>query len=202
MTETENKVEITFEDFKAEVLNDYKIAVTSRECSLLGRREVLTGKAKFGIFGDGKEVQQLALAKAFKDIDVLKCASYDQLIEVEEIGEKIAISVIDFFSIETNSDLIERLKKVGLCFTKENEVLDSTALLDKTIVISGSFSVFSRDELKELIEKNGGKVGSSVSSNSDYLVAGENVGPAKLKKATTIGVKIISEEEFVKLISL
>ena len=142
------------------------------------------------------------LAKAFKDIDVLKCASYDQLIEVEEIGEKIAISVIDFFSIETNSDLIERLKKVGLCFTKENEVLDSTALLDKTIVISGSFSVFSRDELKELIEKNGGKVGSSVSSNSDYLVAGENVGPAKLKKATTIGVKIISEEEFVKLISL
>ena len=142
------------------------------------------------------------LAKAFKDIDVLKCASYDQLIEVEEIGEKIAISVIDFFSIETNSDLIERLKKVGLCFTKENDVLDSTALLDKTIVISGSFSVFSRDELKELIEKNGGKVGSSVSSNSDYLVAGENVGPAKLKKATTIGVKIISEEEFVKLISL
>ena len=69
MTETQNKVEITFEDFKTEVLNDYKIATISRECSLLGRREVLTGKAKFGIFGDGKEVLQLALAKAFKNGD-------------------------------------------------------------------------------------------------------------------------------------
>jgi TPP-dependent pyruvate/acetoin dehydrogenase alpha subunit len=69
MTEIKNNVEITFEDFKAEVLNDYKIAVISRECSLLGRREVLTGKAKFGIFGDGKEVPQLALAKAFKNGD-------------------------------------------------------------------------------------------------------------------------------------
>ena len=73
--------------------------------------------------------------------------------------------------------------------------------LDIFLVISGSFSVFSREELKELIEKNGGKVGSSVSSKTDYLIAGENMGPAKLKKANSLGITIISEEEFVKLIS-
>jgi DNA ligase (NAD+) len=132
----------------------------------------------------------------------LALATYNDLIEVEEIGEKIAISVLNFFSIYRNSLLIQRLKQFGLCFEKEIDELDSTILLDKTIVISGSFSVFSREELKELIEKNGGKVGSSVSSNSDYLVAGENMGPAKLKKANSLGIMIISEHEFVKLISL
>jgi len=142
------------------------------------------------------------LVKSFKNIDLLALATYNDLIEVEEIGEKIAISVLNFFSIYRNSLLIQRLKQFGLCFEKEIDELDSTILLDKTIVISGSFSVFSREELKELIEKNGGKVGSSVSSNSDYLVAGENMGPAKLKKANTLGIMIISEHEFVKLISL
>lgn len=142
------------------------------------------------------------LVKTFKNIDLLALATHNDLIEVEEIGEKIAISVLNFFSIYRNSLLIQRLKQFGLCFEKEIDELDSTILLDKTIVISGSFSVFSREELKELIEKNGGKVGSSVSSNSDYLVAGENMGPAKLKKANTLGIMIISEHEFVKLISL
>ena len=94
MTETENKVEITFEDFKAEVLNDYKIAVTSRECSLLGRREVLTGKAKFGIFGDGKEVPQLALAKAFKNGDFRSGYYRDQTF-LMAIG---ALSIEQFFA--------------------------------------------------------------------------------------------------------
>ena len=94
MTETENKVEITFEDFKAEVLNDYKIAVTSRECSLLGRREVLTGKAKFGIFGDGKEVPQLALAKAFKNGDFRSGYYRDQTFMMA-IG---ALSIEQFFA--------------------------------------------------------------------------------------------------------
>lgn len=142
------------------------------------------------------------LVKSFKNIDLLALATYKDLIEVEEIGEKIAISVLNFFSIYRNSALIQRLKQFGLCFEKEIDELDSTILLGKTIVISGSFSVFSREELKELIEKNGGKVGSSVSSNSDYLVAGENMGPAKLKKANTLGIMIISEHEFVKLLSL
>jgi hypothetical protein len=87
-------------------------------------------------------------------------------------------------------------------FVKESEVLDSTILRDKTLVISGTFSVFSREELKELIEKNGGKVASSVSSKTDYLVAGENMGPAKLKAANGFGVNIISEENFIKMISL
>lgn len=141
------------------------------------------------------------LAKGFKNIDALQLATYDELIEVEEIGGKIADSVLRYFSDTANLDLIDRLKNVGLCFVKENEVLDSTTFLGKTLVISGSFSVFSREELKELIEKNGGKVGSSVSSKTDYLLAGENMGPAKLKKANSLEITIISEEEFVKLIS-
>ena len=141
------------------------------------------------------------LAKAFKNIDSLQLANYDELIEVEEIGGKIADSVLRYFSDTANLALIDRLKNAGLCFVKEKEVLDSTTFLEKTLVISGSFSVFSREELKELIEKNGGKVGSSVSSKTDYLIAGENMGPAKLKKANSLGITIISEEEFVKLIS-
>ena len=141
------------------------------------------------------------LAKGFKSIDALQRATYDELIEVEEIGGKIADSVLRYFSDTANLALIDRLKNAGLCFVKEKEVLDSTTFLEKTLVISGSFSVFSREELKELIEKNGGKVGSSVSSKTDYLIAGENMGPAKLKKANSLGITIISEEEFVKLIS-
>jgi DNA ligase (NAD+) len=141
------------------------------------------------------------LVKAFKNIDALQRATYDELIEVEEIGGIIADSVIRYFSDTANLVLIDRLKNAGLCFVKENELLDSTTFLGKTLVISGSFSVFSREELKELIEKNGGKVGSSVSSKTDYLIAGENMGPAKLKKANSLGITIISEEEFVKLIS-
>ena len=141
------------------------------------------------------------LAKGFKNIDALQLATYDELIEVEEIGGKIADSVLRYFSDTANLALIDRLKNVGLCFVKENEVLDSTTFLGKTLVISGSFSVFSREELKELIEKNGGKVGSSVSSKTEYLLAGENMGPAKLKKANSLEITIISEEEFVKLIS-
>lgn len=141
------------------------------------------------------------LAKSFKTIDALQLATLDELIEVEEIGGKIAESVLHYFSDTSNLALIERLKNVGLCFVKEEDVLDSTTFLGKTLVISGSFSVFSREELKELIEKNGGKVGSAVSSKTDYLIAGENMGPAKLKKANSLGINIISEEEFVKLIS-
>jgi DNA ligase (NAD+) len=141
------------------------------------------------------------LAKQFKNIDAIATARYDDLVQTEEIGEKIAISVQQFFLEESNLELISRLKNTGLQFQiREKEKL-SAKLEGKTVVVSGTFETFSREELKELIDRNGGKNGSSVSCSTDYLVAGSNMGPAKLKKATDLGVKIISEDEFIKLIS-
>ena len=141
------------------------------------------------------------LAKQFKNIYSISSASFDELIQTEEIGEKIAISVQQFFLEQSNLKIINRLKEKGLQFQiREKEKL-STNLEGKTVVVSGTFETFSRDELKELIDRNGGKNGSSVSSKTDYLVAGANMGPAKLKTATDLGVKIISENEFIKLIS-
>lgn len=141
------------------------------------------------------------LAQSFQNIDALMAATYDELIDVEEIGEKIAISVQLYFQDSANLALILRLKDAGLIFESVKKELVSETLNGKVLVVSGTFETFSRDELKELIERNGGKVGSSVSSKTDYLIAGANMGPAKLKTATNLGVVIISEEEFIKLIS-
>ncbi len=141
------------------------------------------------------------LAKHFGSIDSLMAASYEELIEVDEIGEKIAQSVIEYFKDSDSWKLIEKLKKAGLQFqTEVNEVFDGV-LSEKIVVVSGVFSAFSRDEIKELIEQNGGKNGSSISSKTDFLVAGENMGPSKLKKAVDLGVKILSEDDFVKLLN-
>jgi DNA ligase (NAD+) len=141
------------------------------------------------------------LAQSFQNMDALQAASYDELIDVEEIGEKIAISVQLYFQDSANLALILRLKEVGLMFESVKKEQVSSVLLGKVLVVSGTFETFSRDEIKELIERNGGKVGSSVSSKTDYLIAGANMGPAKLKSATNLGVVIISEDEFIKLIS-
>lgn len=141
------------------------------------------------------------LAKAFKNIDELIKASFDQLVAVDEIGEKIALSVIEFFSNEGNVELIRRLIKAGLQFEMEEEEGVSDKLDGASLVVSGVFNAFSRDELKKLIELNGGKVSSSISSKTTYLVAGDKMGPSKLKKATDLGVQIISEDEFIKLIN-
>lgn len=141
------------------------------------------------------------LAKAFKDIDSLIHASYDELIAVDEIGDRIALSVIDFFSNSDNLELIGRLKDAGLRFEMEEQEGVSDKLDGASVVVSGVFNAFSRDELKQLIELNGGKVSSSISSKTTYLVAGEKMGPSKLKKATDLGVQIISEDEFIKLIN-
>jgi DNA ligase (NAD+) len=141
------------------------------------------------------------LAQSFQNMDALQAASYDELIDVEEIGEKIAISVQLYFQDSANLALILRLKEVGLLFESVKKEQVSSVLLGKVLVVSGTFETFSRDEIKELIERNGGKVGSSVSSKTDYLIAGANMGPAKLKSATNLGVVIISEDEFIKLIS-
>ncbi len=143
------------------------------------------------------------LAFAFKNIDNLKNASFDELISVEEIGEKIAESVISYFQNKQNLANIEKLKSIGLKFElDESQMSERTDKLQgKTFVISGVFKKFSRDEIKEMIEKNGGKNTGTVSAKTDFLVAGDNMGPAKLEKAQKLGVNIISENEFLDLIA-
>ena len=142
------------------------------------------------------------LAKHFKSMEKISIATFDELIEVDEIGEKIAISVQQYFQDPSNLLLIDRLMQYGLQFTLPDELLLSSIFIGKTLVVSGTFLAFSREELKQLIEKNGGKLGSSVSSKTDYLVAGANMGPAKLKTANDNGVVILSEDDFIKMISL
>jgi DNA ligase (NAD+) len=127
-------------------------------------------------------------------------ASKEQLLEAEEVGEKIADAIIEYFSDENNIAIIERLRTAGLQFEEEAKELHSEMLKGKNIVISGKFLDHTRDELKELIELHGGKNQSGVSANTDFIVAGENMGPAKLQKAEKLGVKILSESEFIALI--
>jgi DNA ligase (NAD+) len=141
------------------------------------------------------------LAKYYKNIDAIMMSNVLELNMVDEIGDKIAQSVVDFFSVPDHVDLINRLKNNGLQFEyHETQVQMSEVLKGKTIVVSGVFSKYSRDELKAMIEANGGKNGSSISSKTDYLVAGDNMGPAKLEKANQLKVPIITEEDFEKLL--
>jgi DNA ligase (NAD+) len=140
------------------------------------------------------------LARHFKTIDAIIAASFEELIAVDEIGEKIAQSIREFFSITVHIEIVDRLKKYGLQFEMEIEEDASILLEGKTFVISGVFQKVTRDELKKLIEKNGGKNVGSISAKTDFLVAGENMGPAKLAKATSLGVQLISEDEFLAMI--
>jgi len=143
------------------------------------------------------------LARHYKNIDNLANATLLDLVLVDEIGERIAQSVMDFFYNQENRKIVERLKGYGVQL-EAVAVPDTTVsnkLAGKIFVVSGVFEKFSRDELKKAIEDNGGKVGSSISSKTHYVVAGDNMGPAKLEKANQLGVKIVSEDEFIKLIS-
>lgn len=140
------------------------------------------------------------LAAAFKQIDAIAKASYEELIAVDEIGEKIAIAVQQFFLDEKALATIERLKQAGVQFEMEEVELASNKLEGKTFVVSGVFSKFSRDEIKDLIEKNGGKNVGSISAKTSYVLAGENMGPAKLEKASSLGIAIISEDDFIGMI--
>ena len=142
------------------------------------------------------------LAKHYKNIDALRQASLMDLILVDEIGDRIAQSVIDFFENQENQIIVERLKKYGI----QLEIVEkfnpnaTNKLEGKTFVVSGVFTLYSRDELKQTIEDNGGKVGSSISAKTDYVIAGDNMGPAKLDKANKLNIPIISEQDFQKLI--
>ncbi|MGO4773543.1 NAD-dependent DNA ligase LigA [Flavobacterium sp. W22_SRS_FK3] len=139
------------------------------------------------------------LAKHYKNIEALSQASLMELILVDEIGERIARSVIEFFENEENKKIIERLKKYGVQFKIVEKINPNATekFNGKTFVVSGVFAQFSRDDLKKAIEDNGGKVGSSISAKTDFVVAGDNMGPAKLEKATKLNIPILSEEDFI-----
>jgi len=140
------------------------------------------------------------LAFHFKSIDALKQASIEELVNVEDIGERIAESVVNWFKKEQHIEMVERLKKHGIQFEIVEEFTVSDVLEGKTFVVSGVFEKYSRDEIKELIEKYGGKNVSSISSKTDFVLAGDKMGPAKKEKAEKLGVPIISEEDFEKMI--
>lgn len=143
------------------------------------------------------------LASAFHSMEELEKATFEQLTEVDEIGDRIAQSVINYFAAEENRTLVNRLKSYGLQMAVPEETLAnrSDKLKGLTIVISGTFSKHSRDEYKAMIEQHGGKNSGSVSGKTDYILAGENMGPAKLEKAAKLGVKIMNEDEFLNLLS-
>ena len=148
------------------------------------------------------ETTAKTLAKAFRSIDKLASASLDDLMQVDEIGARIAESIIRYFADEKNREQIERLREAGVQL--EMEELDLSEYTDKlagkSIVISGVFTHHSRDEYKEIIEKNGGKNVGSISKKTSFILAGDNMGPAKLEKANKLGVPIMNEEDFLKLI--
>lgn len=141
------------------------------------------------------------LAKHYKNIDNLIQATLIDLVTVDEIGERIAQSVVDFFANPKNIEIVNRLKLYGLQFEIQDKSVNlSNELNGKIFVVSGVFESLSRDELKELIEKHGGKVGSSISSKTNYVIAGANMGPSKLEKANQLKIPIIDEFEFKNMI--
>ncbi|MDX1364496.1 MAG: NAD-dependent DNA ligase LigA [Arenibacter latericius] len=142
------------------------------------------------------------LAKAYKNIDALQNATTEELMQVDEIGQRIAESVVGFFANEINVEIISRLRQEGvqLEISKEKLLNQTELFKGQTFVVSGVFENISRNELKKLIEDNGGKVGSSISSKTSYLVAGDKMGPSKRTKAESVGVPIISESDFMEML--
>jgi DNA ligase (NAD+) len=141
------------------------------------------------------------LAKHFKNMDALMAASQEELVAVDEIGDRIAESLLKFFADERNGAIVERLRQYGLKLeVEESNELTSNILEGKLFVVSGVFSQFSRDEIKAAVEQHGGKNVSSISKKTDYVLAGDKMGPSKLQKAEDLGIPIISEEDFLGMI--
>ena len=140
------------------------------------------------------------IATHFLSLDAIAAASAEELAEAEEVGDKIARSITEYFADDNNRRIIESLREAGLKFDMEIKQPTSNALLGKSVVISGKFLGRSRDDMKALVEEHGGKNLAAVSANVDFIVAGENMGPAKRQKAEKLGVRILSEEEFMALI--
>ena len=149
------------------------------------------------------ETSAKILARHFKNIDALMTATLDQLTQIDGIGEVMAKSVISYFHTPENVEIVERLRAYGLQMSLSEEQMSSATniLAGKSIVISGVFQKHSRDEYKAMIEQNGGKNTGSISAKTSMVLAGENMGPAKLQKAEKLGVKIINEDEFLEIIA-
>ena len=141
------------------------------------------------------------LASHFRTLDTIAHASVEELSEAEEVGKKIADAIVEYFASEENLQIIERLRSAGLQFEVKDKVRESNALEGKSVVISGKFAGMSRDDMKTLVEKHGGRNLAAVSANVDFIVAGDNMGPAKRQKAEKLGVRIIDEAEFMAMIS-
>lgn len=143
------------------------------------------------------------LARAVRNIDTMMTMSAEQLQAIDDIGPKIAEKVVEFFADQSNREIVERLRVAGLKMEIDSAESDggSDVLTGKTIVISGTFALHSRDEYKEMIERNGGKNSGSISKKTDFVLAGENMGPAKLEKARSLGVPIIDETQFLAMLS-
>ena len=193
--------ELTFD----EVVEMERMADKSANNLILGveaSKTILFPKVLFGlgIRYVGETVAK-KLTKALRNIEALKSASREQLIEIDEIGDRIADSILAYFKVEENQELINRLIGYGLQFSEEEKESSSEKLEGSTFVVSGVFKVFSRTELKELIESNGGKNIGSISKKTTYVVAGDKMGPSKLQKATDLGVTILSENEFIALLN-
>jgi DNA ligase (NAD+) len=188
-----------------QLINLDRMAEKSANNLLKGLKESLNVPFEKVLFAIGirfvGETVAKKLAKHFGSIDAIATASYEELVAVDEIGEKIAISLKNYFSNKQNIELIFNLKKIGLQFEAIKTASFSSKFTGMSFVVSGVFKAFAREELKQLIEENGGKNVSAISAKTTYLVAGENMGPSKLDKATKLGVKIISEDEFIQLLS-
>jgi DNA ligase (NAD+) len=143
------------------------------------------------------------IAKKVGSLDNLAALSKEELVNIDEVGGTIAESIFDFFHDERHQKVIERLKKTGLqlALSEEQQQAGTEKLKGLTFVISGVFSKYSRDQLKDMIELNGGKNSGSISCKTSYLLAGDNMGPEKLKKAQNLGVKIISEDDFLGMLN-
>ena len=140
------------------------------------------------------------LASHFITLDAIAAATVEELSETEEVGPKIAIAITEYFANENNRRIVERLREAGLCFKMEEKVQTSNCLEGKSVVISGKFEGRSRDDMKALVEEHGGRNLAAVSANVDFIVAGENMGPAKRQKAEKLGITILSEQEFMAMI--
>jgi DNA ligase (NAD+) len=191
---------------KEDVLPLERIAEKSAENLILGLKASKRIPFERVLFGLGiryvGETVAKVLAKHFKTIDAIITADMETMIAVDEIGDKIAESVILYFSQQKNIDLITALKNSGLQFiSKVEDTSKSEHLKGMRIVVSGVFYMFSRNELKKMIEEHGGKNVGSISKSTTFVLAGENMGPSKKEKAESLGVNIVNEDEFLAKIS-
>ena len=198
----EKVIEAT-EDKKEKKLSFKEKTVTNILNGLEASKQIPFEKVLFGL-GIRYVGQTVAkkLTKHYSTIEKLTQVTFEELILVDEVGERIAESVVDYFREPKSIEIIDRLKNAGLQFERTDSLeITSQLLTGKTIVASGKLQNFSREEIKNCIEENGGKAASSVSKKTDFLLAGENIGPNKLAKANELGIPVISEEEFMEMIN-